>query len=122
MRNNNMNNMNQQQGMRNNNINQQQNMMNNPYINNNQNMNQNQNLGANPYINTVNSKQGFNTNDFVKGAVIGAGITFLLTNKTSQKAILNGFAKVSDLFNIGMEEIKERIEDAKASMQDNSAN
>ncbi|MBS9782776.1 MAG: YtxH domain-containing protein [Arcobacter sp.] len=108
-------------------INQNQGMLSNPYINNTQNMNNPQGIQSNPYINqgmanNANPNNGLNGNDFIKGALIGAGISFLLTNKTTQSAIFNGFSKASELFNVGMEELKERIEDAKASMQDTGVN
>ena len=124
-------------------VNQQQNMGNNqmvqspflsnPYINQNQNMNNTQQV--NPYINQGvntsvqtsmnaqnimpqnNANDSFFNGDFVKGALIGAGVTFLLTNKTTQKAIFNGFSKGSELVQAGIEELKERMEDAKAQME-----
>ncbi len=106
----------------------QQGMINNPYIQNQGFDQANQGFQSNPYINqnmaqnTQNQNNSFNSNDFIKGALIGAGITFLLTNKTTQQAIFNGFAKASDMFNMGMEEIKERIEDAKAQMEASGEN
>ena len=84
----------------------------------------------NPYINSFNTSQnnpytttGFLGNenaqkDFLKGALIGAVATFLLTNENAQKAIFKGFAKVSSLFESGIEELKERYEDAKAEVND----
>lgn len=106
------------------NVNMQQNAMAyNPYINANQNqmpMNQG-GLQNNPYINTqadVNpADSGFTSGDFIKGALIGAGVAFLLTNKSSQQAIFNGFSKGSELVQAGIEELKERMEDAKAQME-----
>lgn len=123
MQNNNQNNA-QQMGQNNNqNVNMQQaGMNNNPYLNNQFNI-PNQGLqNSNPYVNqtnqnSMNTNLGFNNGDFLKGALIGAGITFLLTNKTTQNAVFNGFAKASELFNVGIEEMKERIEDAKAQME-----
>lgn len=97
--------------------NQQTNVANNPYINN-QTPLQNQGINNNPYINQGNvsntNNSDFFNGDFVKGALIGAGIAFLLTNKTTQNAIFKGFTKANDLVQAGIEEIKERIEDAKA--------
>lgn len=111
------------------------NFQNNPYetnINNtrvNQNK-QNQNkldINQNPYINKndlnlqQNPMQLQNNNtifngDFVKGALIGAALTYVLTNKNAQENIFKVFEKGKDLFTAGFEELKERIEDAKASM------
>ncbi|TLD87895.1 YtxH domain-containing protein [Helicobacter sp. MIT 05-5294] len=56
--------------------------------------------------------------DFLKGALIGAVATFILTNENAQRAIFKGFAKVSSLFESGIEELKERYEDAKAEVSD----
>lgn len=63
------------------------------------------------FFNSGNSQQ-----DFLKGAFIGAVATFILTNKDAQKAIFKGFAKISSLFEMGVEELKERYEDAKAEV------
>ncbi|MBN2964417.1 YtxH domain-containing protein [Sulfurospirillum sp. T05] len=75
----------------------------------------------NPYIKTppvVSETLGnFNTNDFLKGALIGAVATYLLTNENAQKAIFKTIAKGTQLFQTGMEEMKERMEDAKAEME-----
>lgn len=91
----------------------------------------------NPYINTQKSNdttQASNSNsqdflgglldsnnpkqDFLKGAFIGAVATFILTNENAQKAIFKSFAKISSLFESGIEELKERYEDAKAEIND----
>lgn len=98
----------------------------NPYITANQNVANAQPFMQNPYINQtptdatqqVDANQnGFFNNDFLKGALIGAGVAFLLTNKTTQKAIFQGFSKGSELVQAGIEELKERIEDAKAQTE-----
>ncbi|CAM2916925.1 YtxH domain-containing protein [Helicobacter burdigaliensis] len=85
---------------------------NNPYINN---TNANSSVGSNATPN--NSLLQNNQKDFLKGALIGAVATFILTNENAQKAIFKGFAKVSGLFEMGIEELKERYEDAKAEVQ-----
>lgn len=109
--------------------------MNNTYetnINNTRVQNSNQNglnINQNPYINqNVNQTQQEqnlqNTNqdnsilngDFVKGALIGAALTFILTNKNAQETIFKAFEKGKELVTAGVEELKERMEDAKASM------
>ncbi len=64
------------------------------------------------FFSTGNTQQ-----DFLKGALIGAVATFVLTNKDTQRAIFKGFAKLSALFEMGIEEMKERYEDAKAEAQ-----
>ena len=90
----------------------------------------NANINQNPYINQDanplgNTKQvangqansGFSTGDFVKGALIGAAVTYLLTNKNAQEKAFQAFGKGSELFQAGIEELKERYEDVKAQMQ-----
>ena len=90
----------------------------------NQNANQS-GFGANQNANTQNSttsaissflNSGNSQTDFIKGAFIGVVATFILTNKDAQSAIFKGFAKISNLFEMGIEELKERYEDAKAEV------
>lgn len=90
----------------------------------NQNANQS-GFGANQNANTQNTttsaissflNSGNSQTDFLKGAFIGAVATFILTNKDAQSAIFKGFAKISNLFEMGIEELKERYEDAKAEV------
>jgi len=84
-------------------------------------------LNQNPYINQqvnnpINSQQTNNmflNGDFIKGALVGAAITFLLTNKDAQNTIMKTVSKGSELFQAGMEELKERYEDARAQMEAN---
>ena len=86
--------------------------------------NQSANFSANQNTNTQNTtsaissflNSGNSQTDFLKGAFIGAVATFILTNKDAQKAIFKGFAKISSLFEMGIEELKERYEDAKAEV------
>jgi len=100
----------------------------NPYINNqNQNSNapqvqneQNNNQHQNPYINNQpvqKEKSSFDTGNFLKGALIGAVGAYLLTNEDAQKKIFKTFAKGADMFGAGIEEMKERLEDAKAELE-----
>ena len=93
------------------------------------NMNTNMSLNQNPYVNQQNvnpnpnqvdanaNNSAFNTGDFVKGALVGAALTYLLTNKGAQENIMKAASKGSELFQAGMEEMKERFEDAKAEME-----
>lgn len=85
----------------------------NPYIN------QQQNPNSMMDMNQAPSQSGFNNGDFVKGALIGAAVTFLLTNKGAQESIMKAASKGTELFQAGMEELKERYEDAKAAMEAN---
>ena len=43
---------------------------------------------------------------------------FILTNPTTQNAIFKGIAKLSSLLEMGVEELKERYEDAKAEVNE----
>lgn len=92
----------------------------NPYINQNINPLTN-NLQQNPQtqIQTTPVSTGFNNGDFIKGALIGAFATYLLTNKNAQEGIMKTVGKGSELFSAGIEELKERYEDTKAQMQAN---
>lgn len=84
----------------------------NPYIN------QPANINNNP-VQQTQAQNSFSTGDFVKGALIGAAVTYLLTNKGAQENIMKAVSKGSELFQAGMEEMKERMEDAKAAMETN---
>jgi gas vesicle protein len=68
-------------------------------------------------IRTDNTLGTINTNDFIKGALIGAVATYLLTNESAQKAIFKSVAKGAEMFQAGIEEMKERVEDAKAELE-----
>ena len=99
----------------------------NPYIN--QNIGQvNPDLGLqnpNPYINntnvpatnTTNLLGSFDTNQFLIGALVGVAGAYLLTNEKAQKAIFKTVAKGGAMFSAGLEEMKERLEDAQAELE-----
>ena len=88
---------------------------NNPYIQNNStNTQQNADKQNNGILNVFGDQN--TQKDFIKCALIGAVATFILTNENAQRAIFKGFAKVSGLFEAGIEELKERYEDAKAEV------
>lgn len=118
---------------------------NNPYLNNNQNYNvnqgyNNQNYSYNPYLNnvsnnnlnnTANNNQntgflsslttqgtGFFGSPLVKGILIGAAVTYLLSNKDAKDTLAKGVAKLQNFASAAIEEFKEQVEDAKASMQE----
>lgn len=91
----------------------------NPYINQMQNQVQNQNMNQMNPNNNPQEKSGFNNADFIKGALIGAAVTFLLTNKGTQETLMKATSKGTELFQAGMEELKERYEDARAQMEAN---
>ena len=85
----------------------------NPYIN--QNFNPLQNPQQTQQANTPQST--FSNGDFIKGALLGAALTYFLTNKNAQEGLFKAFGKGSELFSAGIEELKERYEDTKAQMQ-----
>ena len=95
---------------------------NNPYIKNVNSTSNQSNLNFQNIQNNQNTQNGFldgifgsnGSGDFLKGALIGAAATYILTNESAQRAIFKGFAKISTLFECGLEELKERYEDAKA--------
>lgn len=87
--------------------------MNNPYISA-QNPIQSPSMQGKAAATQVQPETSSATGDFVKGALIGAAVTYLLTNEKVQKALFQTVAKTSNLFQVGMEEVKERYEDAKA--------
>lgn len=95
---------------------------NNPYIKNINSTSNQSNLNFQNTQNNQNTQNGFldgvfgsnGSGDFLKGALIGAAATYILTNESAQRAIFKGFAKISTLFECGLEELKERYEDAKA--------
>ncbi|HOB63380.1 MAG TPA: hypothetical protein PKI41_14870 [Candidatus Competibacteraceae bacterium] len=61
----------------------------------------------------------FNFRDerFVKGAITGAAVTFLLTNDTVQKNAIKSLVKIWNMFQGGFEEVKERFKDAEAEIK-----
>ena len=86
----------------------------------------------NPYINNTNSaipnntnllgsftKEStvFDTNQFLIGALVGVAGAYLLTNEKAQKAIFKTVAKGGAMFSAGLEEMKERFEDAQAELE-----
>ena len=92
------------------------NLQNGVNINQNPYVNQNLNPSQNPQ--QINAPQStFSNGDFIKGALLGAAVTYLLTNKNAQESIFKAFGKGSELFSAGIEELKERYEDTKAQMQ-----
>lgn len=90
--------------------------MDNPYINKTAGVS-NAATDAISNIRTDNTLGTINTNDFIKGALIGAVATYLLTNESAQKAIFKSVAKGAEMFQAGIEEMKERVEDAKAELE-----
>lgn len=60
---------------------------------------------------------GLTDDAFVKGLLIGAGASFLLTNETVQKNLISTLVKLWAGVQGGAEEMKERFRDAEAELQ-----
>jgi len=96
-------------------------MRNNPYINQSQNTAP---LEQNPYVQPSNVTPqvdnsllgSFDSKQFLIGALIGAAGAYLLTNENAQKTLFKTVAKGTQMFHAGMEEMKERFEDARAEL------
>lgn len=66
---------------------------------------------------------GLNIQDsqFWKGALIGAAVTMLVTSESVQKGVVTTISKVTAAAQSGIEEMKEKLEDAKAEAQAETA-
>lgn len=60
----------------------------------------------------------FGSNSFITGIALGAMATYFLTDENAQKKLFKLIAKGTEMFQMGVEEMKERFEDAKAEMQE----
>lgn len=58
---------------------------------------------------------------FLKGLLIGAAATYLLTNESVQRSVIKGTVKAWSLLQGGVEELKERFHDAEAEVRAESA-
>ena len=54
---------------------------------------------------------------FWTGAAVGAGLALLVTNESVQKGVVKTFSKMMAAVGGGIEEIKEKYEDAKAEVE-----
>ncbi len=61
---------------------------------------------------------GLGGNSFLSGILVGAAATYFLTDENAQKKLFKLIAKGTEMFQMGIEEMKERFEDAKAEMQE----
>lgn len=59
----------------------------------------------------------FSNDRFVKGLLIGAAATYLLTNEGVQRTLIKGVVQVWSTLQGGIEEAKERFHDAEAELQ-----
>ncbi|NQY94101.1 MAG: YtxH domain-containing protein [Campylobacteraceae bacterium] len=90
----------------------------NPFYNLNEDVNAKSKTNASGPVDAVQSALGgFNSSDFLKGALIGAAAAYLLSNKKVQESLFKTVAKGSSMFQMGMEELKERYEDAQAEFE-----
>ena len=70
-----------------------------------------------PYSDTgIGSWFAFSNSSYLKGLLLGAGATLILTNSTVQKAMVRSAVKVWSFFQGGMEEVKEQFRDVQAEM------
>lgn len=60
---------------------------------------------------------GFANDRFMKGILIGAAATYLLTNDAVQRSAIKGVVQVWGMIQGGLEEVKERFHDAEAEIQ-----
>jgi hypothetical protein len=78
-----------------------------------------------PGYNTQNQQSsgllGFSNDRFLKGLLIGAAATYLLTNENVQRGLIKGTVKVWSLLQGGVEEMKERFHDAEAEIRAEAA-
>ena len=58
----------------------------------------------------------FQEPEYIKGLVLGAGLAYLLTNPTIQKALVKGAVTLWTSVQGGFEEVKEQIQDIKSEM------
>lgn len=68
-------------------------------------------------LNGLGSFFNFRDERFVKGAITGAALTFLLTNDSVQKNAIKSVVKFWSMVQGGIEEIKERFQDAEAEIK-----
>ncbi len=59
----------------------------------------------------------FSNDRFLKGLLIGAAAAYLLTNESVQRTAIKGVVKAWSMLQGGVEEIKERFQDAEAEIR-----
>lgn len=64
---------------------------------------------------------GSETDRFIKGLLIGAAVTFLLTNEKAQQTIIKSGVSLFTQVASGLEEFKEKVEDARAEADEQKA-
>ena len=70
-------------------------------------------------VTSLNSPFGLDIKDsqFWKGALLGAAVILLVTNESVQKGVVKTVSKLTAAAQSGIEELKEKFEDAKAEAQ-----
>lgn len=58
----------------------------------------------------------FSNDRFLKGLLIGAAATYLVTNESVQRTLIKGAVRTWSMLQGGVEEIKERFHDAEAEL------
>ncbi len=64
---------------------------------------------------------GSETDRFIKGLLIGAAVTFLLTNEKAQQTIIKTGVNLFTQVASGLEEFKEKVGDARAEADEQKA-
>lgn len=64
----------------------------------------------------ISSWFAFSNSSYLKGFAAAAGITLLATSPTVREAIVNGGIKAWTFLQAGAEELKEKVQDARAEM------
>jgi len=59
----------------------------------------------------------FSNDRFLKGLLIGAAATYILTNESVQRTAIKGVVKAWSMMQGGVEELKERFQDAEAELR-----
>ncbi len=68
-------------------------------------------------LNASSSSGTFGSSAFWKGALLGAGVALLVTNDTVQKTVVKAVSRAMEVAVSGVEEIKEKFEDARAEAE-----
>lgn len=63
------------------------------------------------------SAPGLFNDRFLKGLLLGAAATYLITNEQVQRAAIKGTVRLWTLLQGGIEELKERFRDAEAELR-----
>jgi hypothetical protein len=67
-------------------------------------------------LQTANSPSSLTNPRFIKGALVGAVVAYLLTNESVQQGAIKVAVKAWSLVQGGVEEMKERFRDAEAEL------